>query len=69
MKWYGSKEKAMEAIMQLTGDTKEIKRAYCYAGKKYSWNSAVLFAELTDYHDPYKGMKKVWNILIAKEME
>lgn len=33
------------------------------------WNNAVLFAELTDYHDPYKGMKKVWNILIAKEME
>ncbi len=33
------------------------------------WNSAVLFAELTDYHDLYKGMKKVWNILIAKEME
>ena len=26
MKWYGSKEKAMEAIMQSTGDTEEIKQ-------------------------------------------
>ena len=26
MKWYGSKEKIMEAIMQSTGDTKEIKQ-------------------------------------------
>lgn len=26
MKWYGSKEKAMEAIMQSTGDAAEIKQ-------------------------------------------
>ncbi len=26
LKWYGSKEKAMEAVMQSTGDTKEIKQ-------------------------------------------
>ncbi|MGN0400811.1 MAG: MerR family transcriptional regulator [Acetatifactor sp.] len=26
MKWYGSKEKAMEAIMQSTGDTEEVKQ-------------------------------------------
>lgn len=35
LKWYGSKEKAMEAIMQSTGDTQEIKQEQDENGKIY----------------------------------
>ena len=55
MKWYGSKEKAMEAIMQSTGDTKEIKQEQdentkiykqFMSAKEYLQNSKL--AEATD---------------------
>ena len=46
MKWYGSKEKIMEAIMQSTGDTEEIKQEQDENTKIYQ-----LFMAAKESHD------------------
>ena len=55
VKWYGSKEKAMEAVMQSTGNTEEIKQEQDENAKIYKLFMAAKeylqgekLAELTD---------------------
>ena len=69
LKWYGSKEKAMEAVMQSTGDTEEIKQEQDEITKIYgqfmtakeSDNADLAHAAVEMLAESYKKMFKLDN--------
>lgn len=66
LKWYGSKEKAMEAVMQSTGDSKEIQRGQDENAKIYKQFVAAKEANNADMaHSAVEMLAENYKIMFA----